>query len=489
MATQPVQRLVVGPFNRVEGDLEVTLDVAGGRVASARVSSPLYRGFEQILQGRAPLDALAVVPRICGICSVSQSSAAVAALRDAMGVVPAPNGERVANLVLATENLADHLTHFYLFFMPDFARDAYAGRVWFEGIRGRFKAVEGRATGEVLPVRGALLQIMGLLAGKWPHTLALQPGGVTRAVSANEKVRLLTMLRAFRNWLERSLFGDRLETVAGLETEAQLRQWRDGRPETASDFSRFLMLADDLALHRLGRATDVFLSHGAYAAGDGHLFARGVWRAEVRARSGFDHRAVTEDPSHAWLAGAEAVHPFSGRTDPLVDKDEAYTWCKAPRLAGEVVECGALARQCVDGHPLLVDLVGRHGGNVRDRVVARLLELARVVPAMEEWVRAIAPGEPFCVHGAVPEEAEGVGLVEAARGALGHWVTVRRSRIAGYQIVAPTTWNFSPRDAGGTPGALEQALVGALVDEKEAVPLAVQHIVRSFDPCMVCTVH
>ena len=65
-------RIVVGPFNRVEGDLEVRLDVAGGRVREAYVNSPLYRGFEQILQGREPADALVVVPRICGICSVAQ---------------------------------------------------------------------------------------------------------------------------------------------------------------------------------------------------------------------------------------------------------------------------------------------------------------------------------------------------------------------------------------------------------------------------------
>ena len=89
----------------------------------------------------------------------------------------------------------------------------------------------------------------------------------------------------------------------------------------------------------------------------------------------------------------------------------------------------------------------------------------------------------------MPDQASGVGLVEAARGSLGHWLRIERGRIAGYQIIAPTTWNFSPRDAAGVPGALEQALVGLPVGEGERVPLAVQHVVRSFDPCMVCTVH
>jgi hydrogenase large subunit len=87
----------------------------------------------------------------------------------------------------------------------------------------------------------------------------------------------------------------------------------------------------------------------------------------------------------------------------------------------------------------------------------------------------------------MPDEAQGIGLVEAARGSLGHWLTVRAGKIAHYQIIAPTTWNFSPRDELGQAGALEQALLSTPVEDKGAIN--VQHIVRSFDPCMVCTVH
>jgi hydrogenase large subunit len=88
-------------------------------------------------------------------------------------------------------------------------------------------------------------------------------------------------------------------------------------------------------------------------------------------------------------------------------------------------------------------------------------------------------------------QAQGMGLSEAARGALGHWLRIENGRIAHYQIVAPTSWNFSPRDSAGTPGALEAALVGATIDSAKGrgQSVAVQHIVRSFDPCMVCTVH
>jgi hydrogenase large subunit len=89
----------------------------------------------------------------------------------------------------------------------------------------------------------------------------------------------------------------------------------------------------------------------------------------------------------------------------------------------------------------------------------------------------------------LPDHADAYGLCEAARGSLGHWLSIREGRIANYQIIAPTSWNFSPRDRQGTPGALEAALVGAPVAEGDKTPVAVQHIVRSFDPCMVCTVH
>jgi Ni,Fe-hydrogenase I large subunit len=162
---------------------------------------------------------------------------------------------------------------------------------------------------------------------------------------------------------------------------------------------------------------------------------------------------IREDVTHAWLHGDRPLHPRQGETRPLTgefaDKARAYTWCKAPRYDGGIVETGALARQMVAGQPLVRALVAAEGGSVLARVVARLLELALVVPAMEGWVRALTPGEAFCHQWQLPDQASGVGLVEAARGALGHWLRIERGKIAGYQIIAPTTWNFSPRDAGG----------------------------------------
>ena len=470
-------RLVVGPFNRVEGDLEVTLDIADGQVRAARVNAPLYRGFERMLEGRDPRDALTITPRICGICSISQSAAAARALASAMGMTPTPQGARVAALIHAVENAADHLTHFHLFFMPDFTRPVYAGRSWHSRTVDRFTAIDGSALRGAVAARAELLHIVGMLAGKWPHTLAIQPGGVTRAPGPREKARLSVSLRAFRRYLEDTLFGAPLEDFVGLSRIDDLMRWGRG------DVGLFLDIAADLDLSAMGCGPGRYLSFGAYPAETGAAFAAGVWDKGPR---DLDTRAIREDLSHAWMTGPDA-HPADGRTDPdPAMADPAYTWCKAPRLAGQTMETGALARQVVDGHPLARALAG---GGVLARVAARLLELARTQILMEELAAGIDTGATFMHSAPTPRDGAGEGLVEAARGALGHWLRISDGRIASYQIIAPTTWNFSPRDASGTPGPLEAALEGAPVLDGETTPVSVQHIVRSFDPCMVCTVH
>ncbi len=481
-------RRIVGPFNRVEGDLEITLDIEDGRVAAARVNSPLFRGFEQMLLGRDPRDAIVLTPRICGICSVAQSMASALALAAAQGIEAPPNGDLMRNVILGAENAADHLTHFYVFFMPDFARKIYEDEPWHAVVEPRFRAVDGAAIRDMLPARAAFMHVMGTLAGHWPHTLGLQPGGTTQAIDAAAQARVLAIIAAFRRFLESRLYGDRLEAVAALSSASELVAWSRRPGPAAGDFATFLRIAEALELGKLGRGCDRFMSYGAYTVDGAHHFRSGVFEAGTALS--LDPSFITEDLTCGWFQrGNGPRHPSRGVTMPDADAPAGYTWCKAPRLGGNVVEVGALARQVVDGHPLMRDLVAQDGGNVVSRVVGRLVELARLVPVLEDWTRRIMPSEPFYRQGDMPSEAEGAGLIEAARGSLGHWISVRHGRILNYQIIAPTTWNFSPRDGAGTPGACERALEGAPVRSGETDPIAVQHIVRSFDPCMVCTVH
>jgi len=481
---------IIGPFNRVEGDLEVRVDIDNAEVRDAWVVSPLYRGFEQILHGKDPRDTMVYTPRICGICSVSQSVAAAAALANAQQLEIPDNGRIATNLILANENVADHLTHFYLFFMPDFARDIYITESWHTETARRFRAVSGSALQEVLPARANFMHLMGLLAGKWPHSLAIQPGGTTRPVKIQEQMRISSILFSFRNFLESVLFGDTLEHIVAIESLDALRAWSGQHHWQDSDFLRFLQVADALKLEQLGQSENTYMSYGAYPGRKGNLLAAGIWQDGTLEK--LQPEAIREDVSHSWMSRRdEPEHPFEGVTEPDADAPGGYSWCKAPRLGGRVVEVGALARQMVNGHPLVRDLNRESGANVRNRVIARLLEIAVIVMEMERWTGQLKPGQLFCTQEplALNDETAGVGLVEAARGSLGHWLRIRNGRILNYQIIAPTTWNFSPRDTIGKRGALEQALIGAPVRDGEKDPVAVQHIVRSFDPCMVCTVH
>lgn len=483
-----MRRIQIGPFNRVEGDLEVRLtleDAPSGleTIQAAEVNSPMFRGFEQVLVGRKPMDALAIVPRICGICSVAQSAAAARALANLSGIQMLPNGALAQQMVLASENLSDHLSHFYLFFMPDFTRASYRAMPWFAETEDRFAAQKGRSATEWLAVRARWLHITGTLSGRWPHTLALQPGGTTRAVTRADILQIQSRLRECRGFMERTLLGDRLEHMVALRTVDDLWAWADAQAGSReSDFALFVRLAQGLGLASMGQATDRFMAYGS------PTHAGGLWQPnqpdQVEALRA-EH--ITEDSHHAWLADQGPIHPNQGETLVQVEKPDAYTWCKAPRYVGQVVEVGALARQLVMGHPLLRNCVATHGGSVLARVVGRVVEAASLLIQMEQDLKALVLNEPFCHDVRLPDEGSAVGLVEAARGGLGHWLTVKNGVIQRYQIIAPTTWNFSPRDTAGQPGPLEQALVGLPVGD--TAPPSVQHVVRSFDPCMVCTVH
>ncbi|MEW6047123.1 MAG: nickel-dependent hydrogenase large subunit [Bacillota bacterium] len=237
-----------------------------------------------------------------------------------------------------------------------------------------------------------------------------------------------------------------------------------------------------------------------------------------------DPEAITESVARAWYRAdpvADGLHPWQGRTElayegPLLSHDGLntegkYSWLKAPRWKARPMEVGPLARLVVAyarGHPEVREEVdealARLGlsqpalFSTLGRTLARGLETRLVARWLAEFFEALVAnvrrGETKTVHAAHwdpktwPAEARGIGFAEAPRGALGHWIRIEAGRIANYQVIAPTTWNASPRDASGQPGPLESALVGtpvALPDQ----PLELLRTVHSFDPCIACAVH
>jgi hydrogenase large subunit len=118
----------------------------------------------------------------------------------------------------------------------------------------------------------------------------------------------------------------------------------------------------------------------------------------------------------------------------------------------------------------------------------RALECKLLADEMDVWLDQLRPGEKIWDKKDIPDESRGHGLVEAARGALGHWIHIKGGKIENYQAIVPTTWNASPRDKDGHRGPIETALLEIPVPDPEN-PINVVRCVRSFDPCLACAIH
>jgi [NiFe] hydrogenase large subunit/hydrogenase large subunit len=240
----------------------------------------------------------------------------------------------------------------------------------------------------------------------------------------------------------------------------------------------------------------------------------------------YDHEKVREYITSSWYEyeqGDDAgLHPWDGETNPrytgpqppwtyLQDHDK-YTWMKAPRYEDRPVEVGPLARMLVSyasGHEDVQEVVNEALGRLEvgpealfstlGRTAARGAETVLLARRLESWfdalVARIRAGDTTTFNGerwdpsTWPSSARGYGYLEAARGALGHWVQIDEGQISRYQCVVPSTWNCSPRDAQGASGPYEASLMDnhPLVDPER--PLEILRTIHSFDPCMACGVH
>jgi len=269
-----------------------------------------------------------------------------------------------------------------------------------------------------------------------------------------------------------------------------------------------------------------FLTYGVYydvENGDGYDplefgktgFQKAAFITNSLEHQKFDHRNVTEEISHSFYTGEDNLHPFDGVTEPVIDADEInysgndqskYSWMKAPRYKGVPCEVGPLARMIAMEEPLTMGLIksftdnGYSAANTFTRMVARVQEMLIISEQLRKWITSdLDPNGRFSVPADLnmAKDSQGIGLWEAPRGALGHWVkTGSDSKITNYQMVVPTTWNSSPRDKNGIPGPIEQALIGTKVSAVENLlgidnsnPTGIYHAARSYDPCIACAVH
>ena len=489
-------------LNRVEGDLVVRAEIADGVVVDAWSSGTMFRGIENLLRGRGALDGLVITPRVCGICTTAHLTAAARALDAVFGVAPPPSALRVRNAALLAEHMQSDLRQAVLMYAADFPSPAHSAEpLHGEAVR-RYRPLAGDSVLEAIQATKRLLEIVAILGGQWPHSSFMVPGGVASAPSAVDVARCRQILAGYRHYYERRVLGCTVERFREIGSAPELDAWLDEAPEHRdSEVGFFLRYGRALGLDDVGRGHGNFVTFGGLPVPEGSSvrapgggselqpagFARGL------AVEPFDAALVAEDVAASFYVDADSPrHPSRGETRPYASGREGgkYSWAKAARYAGVPAETGALAEAIVARDPLFTDLVRRaRGPTALTRALARLVRTTTLLPALDAWLGELGSDLGPCCHAHVPvRDGEGAGLTQATRGALGHWVAIEGGRIARYQIITPTGWNGSPRDGAGVRGPWEEALVGTRVRDADN-PIELGYVVRSFDPCLVCTVH
>lgn len=484
-------RTIEVPLNRVEGDLEVRVETTDGVVTDAWCAGTMFRGFERIMVGRGRLDGLVITPRICGLCSVSHLTAAARALDALAAAEVPPNAVRIRNVALMVEHVQNDMRQAFLMFAPDLANQAYRDVELYDEVVRRYAPFEGETAAQVVRQTKRLIEIIALVGGQWPHTSFMVPGGITSVPTTGDLLQCQLLLEHFRSWYEERVLGCSVERWREVRSVEALDGWLDeSSAHRDSDLGLFLRFARRLGLHNVGAAHEQYVSFGSLdlPGGDGQLVAAGF--AVGTAVRSFEQEKISEHTAYSWFEGDEPLHPSRGSTTPYASGHEGkpYSWAKAPRYDHVPSETGPLAEMLVGRDPLFVDLVGRDGSSSMVRELARIVRPATLLPTAQQWLADVQQGEPFYSKPTLPDAGEGYGLMHASRGALGHWVRINEGRIDHYQIITPTAWNGSPRDARGRRGPMEEALVGTEVRDPDN-PVELGLVVRSFDPCLVCTVH
>ncbi|NQZ75520.1 MAG: nickel-dependent hydrogenase large subunit [Ekhidna sp.] len=512
-----VKELNISPVGRVEGDLDVQVHMENGVVTKAHTQAAMFRGFERIMSGKDPQSGLIVTPRICGICGGSHLYCASSALDTAWGTQLPPNALLLRAIGQATETIQSIPRWFYAIFATDLANKKFANKPLYQEVANRFAAYVGTSFQKGLTASALPVQVYALFGGQWPHSSYMVPGGVMSAPTLKDITRAHAIMNQFKNdWLEGIWLGCSIERYLQIQTWDDLMAWlEENDSHRNSDLGLFIRASLEFGLDKFGQGVGKFLAFGTYLHKDRYNQPTVESRNQALINSSgffdgkdyhvFDHKQVLEHVDHSWYENVPPTHPWE---EPLptplpstnlenTDFDGKYSWAKAPRYMGYAAEAGPLSRVIMNANPdnmdhqikdpLFGDIMEKMGASVSTRTLARVHEAPRLFTLIDEWLTQVQLDEDFYIK---PEEKDGIGFgaTEAARGSLAHWVEIKDGVIKNYQVIAPTTWNVGPNDEQGNPGPIEAALTGTEIEDPTD-PVEVGMVARSFDSCLVCTVH
>ena len=454
------ERIVVNPITRISGFMEIDASLENHRVTDARIRGLMFRGFEQMLKGRDPLDAIYYSERICGICSTAHGLASTKALEQALGVVPTEQGRFLRDFMHGCEFLQNHLRHFYQFTVPDYVRMPRSFCSMFEVPYSDLRIPKEKNDRIVqhyfdsLNVSREAHEMIAVLGGKAPHCHGIFIGGATTRATADKIVELKTILQGVAAFLEE-------KTIPDVGTIAQYYP----------DY------------YHNGRGPGNFLSYGCF---DGYPSLGTLYldpMLEARGRTAaLDPSRITEEIDFSWYTDQmESYSPMETMPVDDMHKPNAYSFIKSAKLEQLPFECGPLARQWLSGEY-------RHGISTMDRTAARIFEAKKITEILQTLLENVDLNVSTMAEFEIPESGSGAGLVDTTRGALGHWLKIENSKLSFYQVITPSVWNLSSHSNDGAPGTGEQALIGTEIRDEEN-PVELARIIRSFDPCVSCATH
>ncbi|PID41162.1 MAG: hydrogenase 2 large subunit [Proteobacteria bacterium] len=359
---------------------------------------------------------------------------------------------------------------------------------------------------EALDYQRKMTQALGIIGGKNPHIQNLAVGGVTTAINPDNEATLnMERLYRIKQLLEEVRgFVNKVYLVDVAAVGALYADWLPYGPGV----NNYLATPD---MPTNAAATENDLPGGTIMNGDlgSVTLFKGLSDPAFK-----DH--VEESIARGWYDGDWQKHPWEEDTVPkYTDFDEAgrYSWLKAPRFDGKPMQVGPLAQMLIgyaSGHEDIVtrvngalDLVSTIAGTkvgpdalfgTVGRHAARAVRSSLLVDlTLKHWdmlVNNVATGdlEIFNPPTFPKGEQRGMGIHEAPRGLLSHWIVIQDGKIKNYQCVVPSTWNAGPRDAKDQLGPYEASLLGNPIADPER-PLEVLRTIHSFDPCIACAVH
>jgi hydrogenase large subunit len=524
----------IDPMTRVAGALAVhtVLDLENRRAVDAHARAMLFRGYEVILEGRDPRDAIDITSRACGVCGGTHATCSALTIEQAFGVCPPPLGVEVRNLGEVGEMFYDRPLHLGLLAGPDYSTALVSvsnpelvtraektlaphgdihGYTTIKDIMDALNPLTGKIYLEALEwTRVGRIMCM-LMFGKFPHPSTIVPGGMSTTVTTSTFNEYYGQLGKILDWCKvicriwDDLCDFFLEANPAYEqvgarptnlvqtgiwdnsevydaTYANCNNWGEKRWSTPAVIIEGRLVTTKLTDINIGM--EEFIEHSFYDD----------WTKVGPQRYRTDPLGNPLSPYHAWN---KTTLPKPTGTNFR----EKYTWDTAPRWDRQVVETGAygqlwgtaLRGDYIDNPFLnptgdgLQMLIPRHALpetelfwplprtlNALERNRARAYSLAFTATiGMNCLLKAFEywrQGETR-VHTPfkIPrDERMAVGFWEAGRGYLVHHITMDKGKIVNYQINTPSTLNASPTDPFGGLGPYEQAVVDTPI--LESVP-------------------